>query len=181
MSRPEACGLRHLAFQVTDLDTAVKHLNDHGVAVRSRRYKPGAAIFTQGAQADSVFFIQDGGVKLSVLSSSGKEAVVAMLGAGDFCGEGCLAGPQRGARQRELSRPAEVRAAGQVERAVNDGLEDRVLDGAEVAQHRAGLHAQGWAPALERRAAADEGRDPPPWCPLPERLTLLTRPTTPRR
>jgi hypothetical protein len=40
----------------------------------------------------------------------------------------------------------------------------------------AGLHAQPWAPALERRAA-DEGRDPPPWCPLPERLTLLARPS----
>jgi hypothetical protein len=48
---------------------------------------------------------------------------------------------------------------------------------ARVTEAIAGLHAQGWAPALERRAAADEGRDPPPWCPLPERLTLLTRPS----
>jgi CRP-like cAMP-binding protein len=39
-----------------------------------------------------VFYVQDGGVKLSVLSSAGKEAVVAMLGPGDFFGEGCLAG-----------------------------------------------------------------------------------------
>ena len=37
-------------------------------------------------------YIQDGGVKLSVLSRAGKEAVVAMLGPGDFFGEGCLAG-----------------------------------------------------------------------------------------
>jgi CRP-like cAMP-binding protein len=62
------------------------------VAARSKRYKPGTVLFAQGAQANSVFFLQQGGVKLSVLSSTGKEAVVAMLGAGDFCGEGCLAG-----------------------------------------------------------------------------------------
>ena len=52
----------------------------------------GAVVFAQGAQANSVFYVQEGGVKLSVLSSAGKEAVVAMLGPGDFLGEGCLAG-----------------------------------------------------------------------------------------
>ena len=72
-----------------DVPAFLKH---HGVAARSKRYKPGTVIFAQGAQANSVFFLQQGGVKLSVLSSAGKEAVVAMLGAGDFCGEGCLAG-----------------------------------------------------------------------------------------
>ena len=56
------------------------------------RFARGAVVFAQGAQANSVFYIQDGGVKLSVLSSAGKEAVVAMLGPGDFFGEGCLAG-----------------------------------------------------------------------------------------
>ena len=59
---------------------------------RSVRFKPGATVFAQGSQANSVFYLQQGGVKLSVLSSSGKEAVVAMLGPGDFFGEGCLAG-----------------------------------------------------------------------------------------
>jgi len=49
-------------------------------------------VFAQGAQANSVFYVQEGGIKLSVLSSAGKEAVVAMLGPGDFLGEGCLAG-----------------------------------------------------------------------------------------
>ena len=56
------------------------------------RYGRGAAIFAQGGVANSVFYVQDGGVKLSVLSTTGKEAVVAMLGPGDFFGEGCLAG-----------------------------------------------------------------------------------------
>jgi len=59
---------------------------------RTVRYVPGAVVFSQGAQANTVFYVQDGGVKLSVLSSAGKEAVVAMLGPGDFLGEGCLAG-----------------------------------------------------------------------------------------
>jgi CRP-like cAMP-binding protein len=49
-------------------------------------------VFSQGAPASDVFYIQRGGVKLTVLSSIGKEAVVAMIGAGDFFGEGCLAG-----------------------------------------------------------------------------------------
>ena len=67
-------------------------LDSAGVARRIVRFSRGAVVFTQGAPATSVFYIQEGGVKLSVLSSGGKEAVVAMLGPGDFFGEGCLAG-----------------------------------------------------------------------------------------
>lgn len=52
----------------------------------------GDAIFTQGDVCDHVMYIQSGGVKLSVLSKAGRKAVVAMLGPGDFFGEGCLAG-----------------------------------------------------------------------------------------
>ena len=59
---------------------------------RTVRFATGAVVFAQGAQANSVFYVQEGGIKLSVLSSTGKEAVVAMLGPGDFFGEGCLAG-----------------------------------------------------------------------------------------
>ena len=62
------------------------------VSPRTVRFTPGAVIFAQGAQANSVFYVQEGAIKLSVLSSGGKEAVVAMLGPGDFVGEGCLAG-----------------------------------------------------------------------------------------
>ena len=61
---------------------------------RTMRLATGAVVFAQGAQANSVFYVQEGGVKLSVLSSAGKEAVVAMLGPGDFFGEGSLAGQQ---------------------------------------------------------------------------------------
>jgi CRP/FNR family transcriptional regulator, cyclic AMP receptor protein len=67
-------------------------LKSAGVPPRVVRFARGAVVFAQGAQANSVFYVQDGGVKLSVLSTAGKEAVVAMLGHGDFFGEGCLAG-----------------------------------------------------------------------------------------
>ena len=49
-------------------------------------------IFMQGQPADSVFYLRRGKVKLSVTSQQGKEAIVAVLSAGDFFGEGCLAG-----------------------------------------------------------------------------------------
>jgi CRP/FNR family transcriptional regulator, cyclic AMP receptor protein len=49
-------------------------------------------IFLQGDLADAIFYIQEGKIKLTVVSKQGKEAVVALLGAGDFFGEGCLAG-----------------------------------------------------------------------------------------
>jgi len=49
-------------------------------------------IFSQGDPADAVFYIQQGRVKLKVKSKQGKEAVIAILGAGDFLGEACLIG-----------------------------------------------------------------------------------------
>jgi CRP/FNR family cyclic AMP-dependent transcriptional regulator len=58
----------------------------------SAQYGRGEAIFAQGDVSRDVMYIQAGGVKLSVLSKHGKEAVIAMLGPGDFFGEGCLAG-----------------------------------------------------------------------------------------
>ena len=54
--------------------------------------RDGDVIFSQGDPADALFYIQEGKVKVTTLSSHGKEAVVAILGAGDFFGEGCLAG-----------------------------------------------------------------------------------------
>lgn len=59
-------------------------------------YAENRVVFTQGDSADAVFYIHKGKIKLTVLSTQGKEAVVAILGAGDFFGEGCLARqPQR--------------------------------------------------------------------------------------
>jgi len=67
-------------------------LRSAGVSPRVVRFATRGVVFAQGTSANSVFYVQNGGVKLSVLSSGGKEAVVAMLGPGDFFGEGCLAG-----------------------------------------------------------------------------------------
>jgi CRP/FNR family cyclic AMP-dependent transcriptional regulator len=55
-------------------------------------FKKSQLIFSQGEPGDAVFYVQKGKVKLTVVSQQGKEAVVAILGAGDFFGEGCLAG-----------------------------------------------------------------------------------------
>ena len=55
-------------------------------------YERNKAVFSQGDPADAVFYIQKGKIKLTVVSRGGKEAVVALLGSGDFFGEGCLAG-----------------------------------------------------------------------------------------
>ena len=59
-----------------------------------RHYRPKQVIFSQGERADTVFYIQDGTVRLSVVSTHGKEAIIALLGAGDFLGEGCIASDQ---------------------------------------------------------------------------------------
>lgn len=55
-------------------------------------YPKGRVVFSQGQPSDAVLYIQKGGIKVSVLSRTGKEAVVAMLGPGDFFGEGALTG-----------------------------------------------------------------------------------------
>jgi CRP-like cAMP-binding protein len=67
-------------------------LDSAGIAPKGAAYGRGATIFAQGDVGDSVMYIQKGGVKLSVRSKAGREAVVAMLGPGEFFGEGCLAG-----------------------------------------------------------------------------------------
>ena len=67
-------------------------LDTAGVARKVIEFKKAEVVYSQGDAAKSVIYIQEGGVRLSVVSEGGKEAVVAMLGPGDFFGEGCLAG-----------------------------------------------------------------------------------------
>ena len=67
-------------------------LHSSGVARTLVEYRPASVLYAQGDPADTVFHIQDGRVKLAVVSRTGKEAVVATLGPGDFVGEGALAG-----------------------------------------------------------------------------------------
>jgi CRP-like cAMP-binding protein len=59
------------------------------------KYRRDRIVFSQGDSADAVFYIQQGKVKVTVISEQGKEAVVAMQGPDEFCGEGCLAGQPR--------------------------------------------------------------------------------------
>jgi CRP-like cAMP-binding protein len=61
-----------------------------GVGRNLSGYRKHQAIFTQGEPADAVFYIQKGKVKITVVSEQGKEAVIAILGRDEFCGEGCL-------------------------------------------------------------------------------------------
>lgn len=67
-------------------------LDSAGVARKVKAFKRTEVIYAQGNAAESVIYLQSGGVKLTVVNEVGKEAVVAILGPGDFFGEGCLAG-----------------------------------------------------------------------------------------
>jgi len=73
-------------------------------------YQENQIAFSQGDPADAIFYIQNGKIKLMVVSKQGKEAVIAIVGAGDFFGEGCLAGqPLRMATAVAMSVCAIVR------------------------------------------------------------------------
>ncbi len=67
-------------------------LDSAGLGRQLEKFRTKQTVFTQGDPAKNVIYIQEGGVKLSVVSKAGKEAVVAILGPGDFVGEGSLAG-----------------------------------------------------------------------------------------
>jgi CRP/FNR family transcriptional regulator, cyclic AMP receptor protein len=86
VAKHSAAPLRRVPFD------AQAFLDSAGISRTILRYLPGDVIFRQGDACTHVMYIQSGAVKLSVLSKAGREAVVAMLGPGDFFGEGCLAG-----------------------------------------------------------------------------------------
>jgi CRP/FNR family cyclic AMP-dependent transcriptional regulator len=67
-------------------------LDSTGLGRKITTFRRKETVFAQGDPAKTVMYIQDGGVKLTVVNETGKEAVVAILGSGDFFGEGCLAG-----------------------------------------------------------------------------------------
>src|SRR6202047_2738567 len=71
---------------------AQSFLDSAGVTRKVKEFKKAEVAYAQGEAAHSVMYLQSGGMKLTVVNESGKEAVVAILGPGDFFGEGCLAG-----------------------------------------------------------------------------------------
>ena len=75
-----------IAFDPQDFLTRIEN------AKTTREYRNKQVVFSQGDPADAVFFIESGKVKLAVVSTRGKEAVIGVLEAGSFLGEGCLAG-----------------------------------------------------------------------------------------
>ena len=86
MSRPANGKKKPAAFD------AEAFLNSVGVARTMTEFARDATLFAQGDVSKNIMYIQKGGVKISVVSKTGKEAVVGMLGPGDFIGEGGLAG-----------------------------------------------------------------------------------------
>jgi CRP/FNR family cyclic AMP-dependent transcriptional regulator len=85
---------KSLARKETKLFDPTVFLATVGLGRTLRRYRPKQAVFSQGDPADAVFYIRQGKVRLSVLSKQGKEATIALLGSGDFLGEGCIASDQ---------------------------------------------------------------------------------------
>jgi CRP/FNR family transcriptional regulator, cyclic AMP receptor protein len=83
---PPELNLRSPAFDVQ------RFLDSAGLGRKVAKFRGKETVFTQGDPARNVVYIQEGGVKLTVVNETGKEAVVAILGPGDFFGEGCLAG-----------------------------------------------------------------------------------------
>jgi len=78
--------LKQLSF---DADTFLSTIDEGRKALHFAKKQ---TVFAQGDAADAVFYIQKGKIKLTVISSNGKEATIGILGEGDFFGEGCLAG-----------------------------------------------------------------------------------------
>jgi CRP/FNR family transcriptional regulator, cyclic AMP receptor protein len=100
----ERSAVEPLAFDVDAF------LASSGVARRLVTFSPGAVIYAQGDRATSVWYVRRGRVKMSVLSEAGKEVIVALVGPGDFFGEGCLAGqPRRMGTATALEETATLR------------------------------------------------------------------------
>ena len=77
------------ALNLSTPKTFVEELEDRGTI---RQYQPRRTIFAQGDAADAVYYLQRGKIKLSLVSPRGKEAIIGIVGADAFFGEGCLAG-----------------------------------------------------------------------------------------
>jgi CRP/FNR family cyclic AMP-dependent transcriptional regulator len=83
---PQKANLRTSAFDVR------LFLNSPGLSRKVETFRAKEIVITQGDPANNVIYIQEGAIKLTVVDAAGKEGIVGMIGRGDFCGEGCLAG-----------------------------------------------------------------------------------------
>ena len=85
---------RPRGFRPFKLFDPKEFLANAGIGRTIHEYRAKQAIFSQGQSSDAVYYIQEGKVRLSVLSKQGKEATIALVGSGDFLGEGCIASDQ---------------------------------------------------------------------------------------
>src|SRR6202035_5175215 len=88
-SRNNKAGIK---FKGKSVFSAQAFLDSDGLARKVVEYRKSETIYSQGEPTENVLYIQKGGIKLSVVNEVGKEAIVAMLGPGDFFGEGGMAG-----------------------------------------------------------------------------------------
>jgi CRP/FNR family cyclic AMP-dependent transcriptional regulator len=87
-----------------------KYLETAGVRRSIANYRKGQTIFSQGDDCTTVLYLQQGTVKLTIVSPAGKEAVIAILYPGDFFGEGCIAGQPRRVARAVAVQPVSVLA-----------------------------------------------------------------------
>lgn len=88
----QAAGFKTRGFRLSEQFEPAVFLANSGLVSNVLRFRAKDIIFYQGDPADAVFFIQAGRVKLTVVSPEGKEATIALLGAGEFLGEACVSG-----------------------------------------------------------------------------------------
>ena len=121
----------HVASTPVAAFDALAFLESAGLERTVATYGEGGVIFRQGQRADQVFYIQAGTVKLAVVSKRGREAVVAMLGPGDFFGEACLAGQLTRVGSAIATTPCIISTVGkvQMQRVLHDenAMSDRFI------------------------------------------------------
>jgi CRP/FNR family cyclic AMP-dependent transcriptional regulator len=91
------------------------YLSTSGIARKVVHYRKGQVIYSQGEPGRSVLYLQQGGVKLTITSTRGKEAIIALLYPGDFFGEGCIAGQPLRTATASAVEPSTVLAIGKQE------------------------------------------------------------------
>ena len=92
LEEPRGTPHEHMTPQLKAVFDPKVFLSRVGKGRTIANYSKNEVVFSQGDRAHAIFYIQKGKVKLTVVSNAGKEAVIAILGPGDFLGEGCLAG-----------------------------------------------------------------------------------------
>jgi CRP/FNR family cyclic AMP-dependent transcriptional regulator len=125
------------------LFNAKAYLDTNGIGRHSSKYKKKGIIFAQDDAADAVFYIKSGKIKITTLSDQGKEAIVAILGADEFLGEGCLIGqPTRLGTASALTECTTMRVEiGEIQRVLKEEPEMSRLFTAHILARNARVEA----------------------------------------